>query len=82
MNVGSQIIVPVNSCHLSKVATSIFEDDQILHSSDSESACKIPEQDSNKSGSLIIYDSGKLVGLEGMLFAAKIDLSDVSINNG
>ena len=42
VNVGSQIIVPANSCHLPKVATSIFEDDQILHSSDSESACKIP----------------------------------------
>jgi hypothetical protein len=65
VNVGSQIIVPVNSFHLPKVATSIFEDDQILHSSDSESACKIPEQASKKFGSLFISDNGKLVGLEG-----------------
>ena len=65
-NVGSQIIVPVNSCHLLKVATSIFEDDQILHSSDSKSACKFPEQASNKFGSLFISNNGKLVGLDGM----------------
>jgi hypothetical protein len=82
VNVGSQIIVPANSCHLPKVATSIFEDHEILYSSDSESACKIPEQASNKFGSLFISDNGKLVGPEGMLVATKIDLSDVSINNG
>ena len=52
VNVGSQIIVPANSCHLPKLATSIFEDHEIWYSSDSESACKIPEQASNKFGSL------------------------------
>ena len=53
-----------------------------MYSSDSESVCKIPEQASNKFGSLSISDNGKLVGLEGMLVATKIDLSDVSIDNG
>jgi hypothetical protein len=40
------------------------------------------QQASNKFGSLSISDNGKLVGLEGMLVATKIDLSDVSNNSG